>query len=427
MLNSAALAAIHAARWGDHFVRPGMSDYCFSRLPATIEAVLTGAETAGLPPDTLPGLASRYDTVILLFLDAFGWRFFEPRMERYPFLKRFLQDGVVSPLTTLFPSTTAAHVTTLNTGVLPSEHGVFEWFYYEPQVDTIIAPLLFSFAKDRNRETLAKAGVEPAQILPKSKFYHRLRAAGVRSTIIQSREYAASSFTQTVCAGAEVIPFRTVPEALTTLVRCLQSRLWPSYYYVYFDMIDSICHSYSPESPYVDAEIDLALTALERLLHPALASRRTPTLLLMIADHGQIGFDPRTSIMLNRLVPDLARATRTTANGELIVPGGSHRDMFLYLQENRLDEMAERLGHALAGRAEVYRTSDLLAAGFFGSATPSPTFLSRVGNLVVLPYAGESVWWEFGERKFETDHRGMHGGLAPEEAITQVAALRYGG
>ncbi|NTV65740.1 MAG: alkaline phosphatase family protein, partial [Oscillochloris sp.] len=311
MLNQEAVDAVAAARFGERFVRPLYESYCFARIPHSIEALLTGAATPGLPPAALAGLPARCETVILLFLDAFGWRFFEPRAERYPFLKRFLTNGTLSPLTTMFPSTTAAHVTTMSTGLSPATSGIFEWFYYEPQLDAIIAPLLFSFAGDRSRETLSAQGIDPAALFPRSPLYQRLAESGVRSIIFQHRDYAHSPYTRTVCADAEIVAFRTMPEALTNLAQRVASRPGPAYYYVYFDMIDASCHAYGPESPHVEAEIDIALTALERLLHPALQSQAGSVALLLVADHGQIAINPKTTIALNRLLPTLESATRT--------------------------------------------------------------------------------------------------------------------
>jgi hypothetical protein len=72
------------------------------------------------------------------------------------------------------------------------------------------------------------------------------------------------------------------------------------------------------------------------------------------------------------------------------------------------------LERALAGRAEVYRTQELIASHFFGRQAPSEVFLKRLGNIVVLPYEGESVWW-FEKGRFEMRFRGHHGGLTPAE------------
>jgi hypothetical protein len=44
----------------------------------------------------------------------------------------------------------------------------------------------------------------------------------------------------------------------------------------------------------------------------------------------------------------------------------------------------------------------------------STRFLARAGNLVILPYRGESVWW-FEKDKYEQRFRGHHGGLTKQE------------
>ncbi|RRR71563.1 MAG: phosphodiesterase [Candidatus Viridilinea halotolerans] len=422
MLNVASLAATAAARFGPGFVRPIYTDYGFANLPATIERIMSGQGRGGLPEAALGDLGAHHETVVLVFVDALGWRFFEPYAAEHPFLQRFVQQGVVSRLTTMFPSTTAAHVTLMHTGLTPGASGVFEWFFYEPQCNRVIAPLLFSFAGDKQRETLAEAGVAPASIFPTTTFYQRLASHGIASTIYQHTSYAHSSFSTTVCAGAKLIPFRTLSEALTILHLRLKKKRGPHYHMLYIDTADMLAHSYSPEAPHVAAEIDTILTTLERWLHPALSSLGRRVLLMLIADHGQIAVQPSKTLLLNRLVPSLVAATPLGSDGLPIAPSGSNRDLFLYINEDRRSGIIEALRTALAGQAEVYPTEELINAGFFGPSS-SPRFLSRVGNIVVLPHPNVSVWWE--DKRFPLKFKGAHGGLSEAEALTQVAILGY--
>jgi hypothetical protein len=51
--------------------------------------------------------------------------------------------------------------------------------------------------------------------------------------------------------------------------------------------------------------------------------------------------------------------------------------------------------------------------GFFGPIL-DPAFRARAGDLVILPYRGETVWW-YEKNKFEQRFRGHHGGLTKEE------------
>jgi hypothetical protein len=85
--------------------------------------------------------------------------------------------------------------------------------------------------------------------------------------------------------------------------------------------------------------------------------------------------------------------------------------------------VARRLREALAGRAEVHATEDLAARGFFGDSPVSERFLARVGNLVVLPYANQGVWWlEPGHADTKVS---SHGGLTPEEMDIPLFVLGY--
>ena len=197
-----------------------------------------------------------------------------------------------------------------------------------------------------------------------------------------------------------------------------------AYYCLYFDGVDSVCHAQGPASRHVAAEIDALLDTLERTLHPALSTAGGKTLLLVTADHGQTAVDPATTFNLNRALPDITRFFRTNRAGAPLVPGGSCRDMFLYIKPELLDEAEGEITRLLAGRAEVHRVERLLAAGFFGAAPPSPTLLAHIGNLVILPYAGESVWW-YERGRFEQRHRGAHGGLTRDEAETLLLAYGY--
>lgn len=113
--------------------------------------LLTG-EGDGLPLKAFGHLPQRYRKVVLLLIDSFGWRFLMQHYKDYPALKRFADVGVISKISVQFPSTTSAHVTTINSGLPVGESGVYEWFYYEPSLDAIISPLTFSYAATPARD-----------------------------------------------------------------------------------------------------------------------------------------------------------------------------------------------------------------------------------------------------------------------------------
>ena len=97
-----------------------------------------------------------------------------------------------------------------------------------------------------------------------------------------------------------------------------------------------------------------------------------------------------------------------------LVPAGSCRDLFLHFTEESKGQALQILSKHLNGIAECYDVEDLIRAGFFGSSRVSQTFLDRVGNVVILPFEKQSVWW-YERGKFEQNFYGSHGGLTPGE------------
>jgi len=381
------------------FIKPRYDAGGFASLPQQISEVLS---------------SNQYDAVVLFLIDAFGWHFFE-KFQGMPFFQQITRAGTVTKLTSQFPSTTAAHITTIHTGMPVGEHGIYEWYYFDPVVDAVIAPLLFSFAGTSQRDTLKPAGVKPASLYPVANLYRPLKQNGVAATLFQHREYTPSTYSNIVFKGAKAIGYRTLPEALVNLAGKASEAKPPAYFFLYFDRIDAICHEYGPESAQTTAEILVFLMTMEHIFLKALAGSRKKILFLLTADHGQVEVDPQTTLYLNRdrAFSGLQKFMKTNRKGELMVPAGSARDFFLYIQPEALDEAQAFLASRLAGRAEVRKVSELAQAGYFGPVI-SPQFRARAGDLVILPYRGESVWW-FEQDSFEQKFRGHHGGLTKQE------------
>ncbi len=425
MINSTSIEAVAASRLNERFGKPLYDSYCFSQIPSTINHLLTGEGAAGLPADTLGTLPTAYDKVILLFVDAFGWRFFEQYADRHPFLRRFKESsGVASKLTTQFPSTTTAHMPTILSGLPVGETGLYEWFMYEPSVDRIIAPLIFSYAGDKQPGTLLRDNISPRTIFPTETVFQKLARHGVKSYAFQSQAYTPSPLSDVGLAGAQVIPFHTLAEGLVNLSDAVLNEPGKAYYFLYFDAIDTLLHQYGPGAPQVEAEIEATMYALEKYLHERLAGKAKNTLLLVTADHGQIEISPETTIYVNQFTPSVAPWIQKNRDGLPLVPAGSPRDLFLHIQVKYRDEAIAMLRGQLAGHADVFPVEELIAAGCFGTGEPTAALLARVGNVVVLPYEHESVYW-YEKGVFEQKFLGHHGGLSRQEMETILLAQAY--
>src|SRR4051812_14501780 len=419
-LDAASIAAVDGARRASGGVLPLAEGYTFAALPATIERLLLGRGEGGLPRAALGDTPERVDRVVLVLLDAFGWRFFARHADRHPLLRRFLADGTVAKLTSQFPSTTTAHVTTLHTGRPVAEHGLYEWNLYEPAVDALVTPLMFAFAGDGRRNTLRVVRADPRTMYPGDTLYRRLADAGVRCLAFQPASFAPSTYDGVLLDGAEAHPYRDVGAAFSGLADALGTARDPVYAYVYIDAVDAIGHQHGPSSAAFDAEATRCLDAIER----ALPTLPAGTLVLLAADHGQVDVDPARTRFVNELWPGLRAHLRHDRRGRPLAPAGSARDLFLHTMPGARDHVIATLRGLLADRARVYATDELVAEGLF-AAPPGPRLRERLGDVCVLPAPGETVWWR--ERgRFDMRFRGHHGGLTPDEAHTLVASLVVG-
>ena len=383
----------------------------FELLPATICQALTGGG-GGLD---LESLAGRYERVLLVYFDAFGWRACQ-RHSGHPLVEHAGRNGLVRRLTSQFPSTTAAHVTTIHGGRPVGVHGVYEWFIYEPKLDRIVAPLLFSYAGDKARDTLLGSGLTAGDVYPEGDLYPALRAAGVPSHCVVPAEIINSTPNRVLLDGATVHQYATPADGLALLVDVLAQ---PGYGFVYVSDVDTAMHHLGPDHPDVERLVDGLLT----VFHRALVGGSLPagTLVLITADHGMDAIDPATTIFVNRIWPELVGHLKTGADGRPLAPAGSCRDLFLHTRDGHRDHVRARLQELLTGTAEVHAVDELIAQGVFGPVV-TERLLDRVADLVVLPYAGESVFWHEPGR-FEQLYFGQHGGLTSGEIEIPLLAF----
>ena len=386
---------------------PEQGTRCFDQLPATVERLLTGPNDG--PTLEEPLLREPFERVAFVYFDAFGWTFLE-RHASHPVFDRARSDGLLTRLTAQFPSTTTAQVTTVHSGLTVAEHGLYEWHVYEPTLDRLITPLLFSFAGDGMRGSLF-GKIDPDDLFPTDSVYARLAEAGVPSAVVLPAAIAESAPNLALLRGTEVVPFSTAEGGLAAASGALTAGA--GYAHVYLDELDSLMHAVGPDDPLADAGARLVLDALAGATFPA------GTLVLVTADHGMSPVDPARTVYVNELWPELALHLETGADHKPLAPAGSCRDLFLHARPEQVETVCDELGERLTGVADVVPVDDLVAEGIF--AEPSRRLRERLATVVVLPYHGEAVYWHEPGRFVQQLH-GQHGGLSPQEMEIPLVA-----
>ncbi|GAB3407374.1 alkaline phosphatase family protein [Schumannella luteola] len=354
-------------------------------LPDSLRTVLGEPSSLGLPP------ARR---VIVALVDGLGAAALRERLGH----ARRLAPGFVKGATAAvgFPSTTAAMITTLTTGVEPGIHGLVGYSALDVANDRVLNLL-------NGWDALS----DPLDWQRAPTMFERAVEAGVPALVIAPPRYRDSGFTRAALRGAEFLPGQSIEDRVARAGEELRrhDRLLA---YLYIPELDQIAHRHGVESGEWTAALEQADAALGDLIR-----RLGPDdLLLVTADHGVVDVPEDGHVIPE---PELFDGVRHVA--------GEPRCLQLHLGPG-LDAAAtaERWQRRLGKLAWVATREEAIRGGLFG-ATVDPAIAPRIGD-VLVGARGRVAFYQ----DAASPSRGMvgqHGSSTPEEVL--VPLLRFRG
>ncbi len=381
-----------------------------------IEDAHPGLDEAVLPPALTEGVRR----VVCLVVDALGYRQLLDEIDRQPdlYLAQLIRrdDASFAPLTSVFPSTTVAATTTLNTGAQPAEHGILGYTLWLRELGAVSE--MIRFGPYAGLWTYADAGVDPDAFQPVPPIHARLRAAGVAPYMVNALAYRDSALTRMYSGGAEYLPYLGLTDMAAHIRRLVEAPA-PERMAIgaYYGGLDGVCHLYGTRGAEHAAEVAAIDAVLRRELFEPI--RRPDTLFLLLADHGHVNCTPERTIDLVADHPAFLR--------DLVVPPtGEGRARYLHVRDGRRAAARDYLTEHFGAISTVLDGEEALARGLFGTLPPTPHARERIGDFVLLPHEN----WYFHHYPTERLKRlptiGRHGGLAPEEMLVPFLALRLG-
>jgi len=329
--------------------------------------------------------------VVLLVIDGLG--------DNY--LRRRGAGGALArarraAITSVFPSTTAAAITTSYTGCTPLEHGLTGWFTYLGEAGCVAAALPFRSRGDML--PLAQRGVTPEQIFLSPSLFEQLP---VRSVVVSHKDIIDSQYNARHCRGAQRIAYETLDELVAQVEATVKSGAERKFVYSYWPVYDMVSHRFGADSAEAFAAFEAIDAAFERL---AARLSGTESLLIATADHGFIDVAPEESL---ELPASLASLLRFPLCGERRVA---------YCHVHSENEFLGRAKDWLQDRAEVMPSRELVDEGWFGPGTAHPRLTERIGDIALVMRGRYTVKdWTAGESRHL--HIGNHGGTSEDEML----------
>jgi hypothetical protein len=401
-----------------NFIYPFYEGYCFSNIPSTI------LKFFGIKKEGRLLSSKLYERVeiegiskcILLIIDGFGYDQWLNYHKKHEFLSKLTKRGVVSPITSVFPSTTANAITTINTGLTPQEHGLIEWYVYFKEIDMIINTMNFKPLGSKLQDELLELDINPKILYDGNTIYQKLKKEDVKTFTYINEEHVHNIYSKLVFKGSNIKPAKKTSDLIMKLRKNLEKEKGATYNYVYLDRLDAIEHRYGPHSEEYHAELSsMSLLIQKELVEKIEKKTAKESLIIVTADHGQLNVDPLKTVYLNRY-PSLVQNFQRSSNKKVILPTGSPRDVFLQVKPDKIQEIRNFLPEKLGEKALIMDTKEEIEGGLFGTGEPRAEFIDRVGNLLIMPKKNHTIWYNHPRgRKF--DLLGHHGGLSREEML----------
>lgn len=392
----------------DQLQMPEYDTHCIVHVPNHIQYLhrLVDTSALGTPP------RSHIKKTVLFMLDGFGYKQWHEQKSRVPLLQRFADQGTVTMVTSMFPSSTAPSTAALSTGLTTQQHGLLEWVLFEPKSEELIVTLPFTTLEAGVRDSLVGT-LEPSILLAAPTLFEQLSQGGVQSYSLIDAKYAQSTYSSLAYAGSDIMAHTDLESLFTNLEATLRKDE-QMHINVYWDRIDSAGHSFGPNSPEYAEQVELFFNRMNACAqNPEFALTAENTEFLIVADHGQITTDPSQTIWLDQ-VPGLSDYLATSSAGTSILPWGLQRDVFLKIAPHKLDNAMELLKTHLGASAIVLRSQEAYSAGLFGAGATHPDFIERIGDIVIIASGQNTIWYRHTSVETFT-YKGMHGGLSPDE------------
>ncbi|RLP68030.1 alkaline phosphatase family protein [Mycetocola reblochoni] len=355
-------------------------------LPDCLELLTTAHGPAGV------------DHIIVVLVDGLGAQNLSSRRGHARTLTALRSTTIAS----VFPSTTAAALTSLATGTLPGRHGIVGYAARDLASGRVV-----------NQISGWDELVDSDGWQRETTVFQRAVAADVAPVAIGPASFARSGFTRHVLSGAEYRAADSLSDRVDAAVAATR-RAPRTLSYLYVPELDKAGHRFGSESP----EWTAALEQLDQAFRRLLGSLPKRTGVLVTADHGMVDVPAHRQLLFG---DDPALMT------PVVAVGGEPRMLHLYGDGDMTGDDREALAavwrDAEGERSWVLSREDAIMMGLFGDVDEE--VVPRIGDVLVAARARVAYYdGRLGAGDPARRMVGQHGSMTDEE--TRIPLLAAG-
>jgi hypothetical protein len=305
-------------------------------------------------------------------------------------------------LDTVFPTTTAAALTSFATGVTPAVHGIVGYDSFDP-VGRRVVNQLGSWPGD----------LDPAAWQPNPTLFETLPDAGVDVITVSRDKFRSSSLTRASLRGGRFVAAANADTRVKLTLEALRKHP-RSLVYLYWDDLDKVGHSHGVSSPKWLATLEELDSCMKRL-----ASCVDPgTSVLLTADHGMVDVPRSGRIDYASESPALLDGVEFTAGEPRGVQLHFGRDVPAAQRESTRQAWQSLHGD----QAWIVTRDEALDYGWFGPEVRNGV-AARIGDLIIAAHGDIALYDSRRAKPRAFDMVGQHGSLTKAERKIPLAQM----
>ncbi|MGM5484786.1 MAG: alkaline phosphatase family protein [Nanobdellota archaeon] len=334
-------------------------------------------------------LLRKKKNVLLIVMDGLGYEFLRKRKDS------FLWQNTRGSITSVFPSTTTAAITSFVTGEAPAQHSFTGWFMNSKETGSVISPLL---GEDRaGGMKLDDKGISLKSLLGSKPLAEKLKTDMYNIT---PSHIKGTAYTDMHTPGVTVYGYRSL-EGFTRRIKEACNKEGEKFVFAYWPEFDTVSHEEGINSEAAEEHFRIMDDELK-----ALISRLEDTEVIITADHGLVDTDMGTELWLEDH-PELEECLSVPLCGE-------PRAVFCYVHPAEDKRFRDYVRKHLKDKCYIYKSEELLRKGFFGKFRENERLRHRIGDYTLLMKKN----YILKDRLVNEEKNslvGIHGGISREE------------
>ena len=287
------------------------------------------------------------ENVVVILLDGLGSRILDRSLDENAFLRKHK----VKEITSVFPATTTAATSSMQTGLNPVEHGYLGWNIYMEPIDKVITIYMNT---EKGKE------VPDQDFLNIKDQYYKLHTIPER---IEEEKKGR---------GIELFPFqKDIYQGLDDMLEKIKNYTkepGKKYIYAYNTEPDSTMHRLGPDSKEAQALIQERNDKIE-----ALSKELDNTILFVIADHGH----KKINNVYLEDYEDLFSLLKTTTSLE-------QRAVSFHVKDGKQDKFKKLFNQYFGQDFTLYTKEEVIESKLFGDGEEHPLFRSSLGDFIAI-------------------------------------------